>query len=76
MPCLKKKYTQQSAVVTVSAATDKPEYLDVKQAAVHLSSTVTSARRWLQKQKLRCVKIGKRFTYKRSDIDTAWRQAA
>jgi len=48
-----------------------PEYLDIEQAAQYLSATVTSARRWLKNQQLRCVKIGKRFTYRRIDIDNA-----
>jgi excisionase family DNA binding protein len=77
MPRQKKKYTQPAAVPAPAPALNiTPEYLDVDQAATYLSATATSARRWLKKQKLRCVKVGKRFTYKRADIDAAWRQAA
>jgi excisionase family DNA binding protein len=74
----KKKYTQ-APVVTLPVEKPvviTPAYLDVKQAAVYLSTTQTSARRWLKNQKLRCVKIGKRFTYKTSDIDSVWLRVA
>jgi excisionase family DNA binding protein len=77
MPRLKKKYIQPISVpVPAPAPAVTPEYLDVEQAAVYLSATITSARRWLKKQKLRSLKIGKRFTYKRADIDSAWKHAA
>jgi hypothetical protein len=78
MPRRKKKYTDPPAapVVPIATAPVAAEYLDIPQAAAYLSATTTSARRWLKKQKLACAKIGRRFVYRRSDIDAVWQKVA
>jgi|HubBroStandDraft_6_1064221.scaffolds.fasta_scaffold3607928_1 excisionase family DNA binding protein len=81
MPAQKKKYCNTpiefpaSRAITVPAIT--PQFLDIKQVATYLSATVASSRRWVNQHKLRWVKIGRRRTYNRDDINAVWmRQAA
>jgi len=79
VPRLKKKYMQPldpAPAVVPEPSTIEPEIYDVKKAAFFLSATVTSTRRWLKKNSVPAVKIGRRETYRRADIIAAWDRAA
>jgi excisionase family DNA binding protein len=83
MPAQKKKYRNSpiefaapKEIAAVAAITVTPQFLDVKQVALYLSATVASTRLWLKNNNLPCVKIGRRFTYNRDDINAAWRKQA
>jgi hypothetical protein len=77
MPALKKKYRITVPIpVPAAAITIQPAFLDVKQSAVYLSATIASTRRWLKKHNLRVLRVGRRDTYRRSDIDRVWNEQA
>lgn len=75
MPRPKKKFQIVPPAIQPSPVV-VPQFLNIAQAAVYLSATVTSTRRWLKAQKLRSAKVGRRFIYARSDIDKAWLRVA
>jgi excisionase family DNA binding protein len=81
MPAQKKKYRNPPIEFPGpkprSTTAITPQFLDIKQVATYLSATVASARRWVDKHELRWVKIGRRRTYNRDDINAVWlKQAA
>lgn len=76
MPRPKKKYMLPLVPPTIPAPVVVPQFFTVPQVAAYLSSTIASTRTWLKAQKIPRVKIGRRFIYKRSDIDQAWLRAA
>jgi excisionase family DNA binding protein len=80
MPAQKKKYRNPPiefpAPKPITPTPITPQFLDIKQVATYLSATVASSRRWVNQHKLRWVKIGRRRTYNKDDINAVWMKQA
>lgn len=78
MPRPKKKYTQQQLQPAAMVRDDSPHrYLNVKQLGEYLGlPTPSAARRAAQAANWKSVKVGKRFTYDRFEVDAWWAEQA